>query len=188
MTAGRSNWAPGSGGTGGGSGRDGAREPAGPGVTAAGSTQAFRLESLRIQGGAIHYRDSAKGTVRSVRDLSADVAMDSLAGPFRVKGEMTAQGLPLTFGGNVGRYVEGTPLAFALDLGLPGASAVSAKGVVTGLGDVPALTADIRGEGPQPARLDRVAAGTARRPGRSMRLIIPSLSRRPWPPPGRRSG
>ena len=60
---------------------------------------------------------------------------------------MTAQGLPLTFGGNVGRYVEGTPLAFALDLDLPGASAVSAKGVVTGLGDVPALTADIRGEG-----------------------------------------
>ena len=147
LDGGRSNWAPGSGGTGGGSGRDGTREPAGPGVTAVGSTQAFRLENLRIRGGVIHYRDSAKGTVRSVRDLSADVAMDSLAGPFRVKGGMTAQGLPLTFGGNVGRYVEGTPLAFALDLGLPGASAVSAKGVVTGLGDIPALTADIRGEG-----------------------------------------
>ena len=147
LDGGRSNWAPGSGGTGGGSGRDGAREPAGPGVTVVGSAQAFRLENLRIRGGAIHYRDSAKGMVRSVRDLSADVAMDSLAGPFRVKGGMTAQGLPLTFDGNVGRYVEGTPLAFALDLGLPGASAVSAKGVVTGLGDVPALTADIRGEG-----------------------------------------
>ena len=147
LAGGQPNWAAGSGGTGIGSGRDGAREPAGPGVAVVGSAQAFRLENLRIRGGVIHYRDSAKGTVRSVRDLSADVAMDSLAGPFRVKGGMTAQGLPLTFGGNVGRYVEGTPLAFALDLGLPGASSVSAKGVVTGLDDAPALTADIRGKG-----------------------------------------
>ena len=147
LAGGQANWTLGAGDTGIDSGRDGAREQAAPELTAAGSARAFRLENLSIRGGTIHYRDSAKGTVQSVRDLSADIAMDSLAGPFRVKGGMTARGLPLTFDGNVGRYVEGTPLAFALELGIPDASEVSAKGVVTGLGDVPALTADIRGGG-----------------------------------------
>ena len=128
-------------------GPEGVRERAVPGPAAAGYVRAFRLDNLSIRDGTINYRDSAKGTVESVRNLSADGALDSLAGPARLKGGMTVRGLQLAFDGSIGRHVEGTPLAFALELGTRGVSTVSVKGTVTGLGDAPRLRADVRGGG-----------------------------------------
>ena len=128
-------------------GPEGVRERAAPGPAAAGSVRAFRLDNLSIRDGTINYRDSAKGTVESIRNLSADGALDSLAGPARLEGGMTVRGLQLAFDGSIGRHVEGTPLAFALELGTRGVSTVSVKGTVTGLGDAPRLRADVRGGG-----------------------------------------
>ena len=128
-------------------GPEGVRERAAPGPAAADYVRAFRLDNLSIRDGTINYRDSAKGTVESVRNLSADGALDSLAGPARLKGGMTVRGLQLAFDGSIGRHVEGTPLAFALELGTRGVSTVSVKGTVTGLGDAPRLRADVRGGG-----------------------------------------
>ena len=128
-------------------GPEGVRERAVPGLAAAGSVRAFRLDNLSIRDGTINYRDSAKGTVESIRNLSADGALDSLTGPAKLKGGMTVRGLQLAFDGSIGRHVEGTPLAFALDLGTRGVSTVSVKGTVTGLGDAPRLRADVRGGG-----------------------------------------
>ena len=128
-------------------GPEGVRERAVPGPAAAGYVRAFRLDNLSIRDGTINYRDSAKGTVESIRNLSADGALDSLAGPARLEGGMTVRGLQLAFDGSIGRHVEGTPLAFALELGTRGVSTVSVKGTVTGLGDAPRLRADVRGGG-----------------------------------------
>ena len=168
LADGRVNWAPEAGGTapgpgGEGSGErtaadpvepgpavrdggEGVRERAAPGPVA-GYFRAFRLDNLRIRDGTVNYRDSAKGTVESIRNLSADVALDSPAGPARLEGGMRVRGLQLTFDGGIERYVGGSPLAFAFDLGTPGASTVSVKGTVTDPGGAPALKADVSGRG-----------------------------------------
>ena len=146
LADGRVSWALEAGGRDPGPGEEGAGERA-PGPAAAGYVRAFRLDDLRIRDGTVNYRDSAKGRVESIRNLSADVALDSPAGPARFEGGLRLRDLELAFDGRIERYVEGAPLAFALRLGIPGVSAVSAKGVVADPGDAPALTAEVNGGG-----------------------------------------
>ena len=147
LADGRVSWALEAGGTDPGPGEEGSGERTAPGPAAAGYVRAFRLDNLSIRDGTVNYRDSAKGTVESIRNLSADVALDSPAGPARFEGGLRARGLDLAFDGGIERYVEGAPLAFALRLGIPGVSTVSAKGVVADPDDAPALTAEVNGGG-----------------------------------------
>ena len=147
LADGRVSWALEAGGTDPGPGEEGSGERTAPGPAVAGYVRAFRLDNLSIRDGTVNYRDSAKGTVESIRNLSADVALDSPAGPARFEGGLRARGLELAFDGGIERYVEGAPLAFALRLGIPGVSTVSAKGVVADPDDAPALTAEVNGGG-----------------------------------------
>jgi uncharacterized protein involved in outer membrane biogenesis len=79
-------------------------------------TQSFRLDSLRIENGTLIYRDRGQ-VVERIERLTAELAAESLAGPFRVKGGLTARGMPLTVDASVGEMAGAAPAPVRLALG-----------------------------------------------------------------------
>ncbi len=82
------------------------------------------LASLRIEEGTLIYRDMRSGLIERVDKLNAEIAADSLQGPFRIKSAAIARGLPLTLEASTGRITDDRPLQLRLKLDLAGNKAV----------------------------------------------------------------
>ena len=101
---------------------------------------AFRVNRLTVTNGAVFYRDGR--AAEKIEGLSAEVAAESLSGPFSVGGSMIARGAPLTFDATVGRIADGHPIPVSLGARVGGA-VVSARGTASASG----ASAEVDGEG-----------------------------------------
>lgn len=107
-----------------------ADEPEAPaaGGGAGGDGLAVALESLVVEDGTVVWRD-ADGVETRVDSLGAEVAAESLLGPFQGTADMVVRGAPLTAEVRVGRLTAGEAAFLAVTLGLPEADA---EGTVQG--------------------------------------------------------
>ena len=98
--------------------------PAAPAERAeSGATQPIRINSFLIEGGRVRYRDARSGTEETLEDLDAELAANSLLGPFAASGSAVYRAIPLAFDVNLGQLVEGGATATSLTLQLPRAGA-----------------------------------------------------------------
>ena len=107
---GRSNWAF----------RDGAADPSDR-ATLRGRAESgldISFDKVSIENGTVIYRDARAGTERAVVNLDAEIAAETLRGPFRAAGSAVVGGDPVAFDISTGRLVEGQTAALALGLRL----------------------------------------------------------------------
>ncbi|MGF1629698.1 MAG: AsmA family protein [Kiloniellaceae bacterium] len=97
---------------------DGAESP-----SVATGTQPVRINSFLIEDGRLRYRDARSGLEETVSGLNAELAADSLAGPFAASGAAVYEGLPVEFDFKMGKLVDGGATAASLSLQLPDAAA-----------------------------------------------------------------
>lgn len=64
---------------------------------------ALRVQSLRVQGGTLIYRDLREGLEERVEAIDADLSADSLSGPFRLDGGVTYAGEAFDLAASLGR-------------------------------------------------------------------------------------
>ncbi len=83
----------------------------------------IRLDSVTIRDGTLIYRDVAAGREERIGKLNAEIAAESLKGPFVVAGKAEVRGLETAFEVGLGRLVEDGATSLNLSLGLPGAAA-----------------------------------------------------------------
>lgn len=83
----------------------------------------IRVDSFLIEDGVVHYRDARSGREETLGDLNAELAADSLAGPFGASGSGVYQNVPLEFDFSLGQLVEGGATPLSLSLRLPQAAA-----------------------------------------------------------------
>lgn len=89
-----------------------------------------RVNRFVIEDGIIVYRDALAGTDEKIEALNAVVSADSLAGPFKIKGDLVVRETPLAFAASVGQTGNGK-IPVSLDLTLSGANADAAfRGLV----------------------------------------------------------
>lgn len=115
---------------------------------------ALRVNRLTVTNGTVFYRDGR--AAEKIEGLSAEVAAESLSGPFSISGSMTARGAPLTFDATVGQIAEGHPVSVSLGARVGGAS-VSAKGTASASG----ARAEVDGEGKSLRTLVALLSGRA---------------------------
>ena len=115
---------------------------------------AFRVNRLTVTNGAVFYRDGR--AAEKIERLSAEVAAESLFGPFSISGSMIARGVPLTFDATVGQVAEGRPVPIAFGARVGGA-VVSAKGTASAAG----ASAEVDGEGKSLRTLVALLSGRA---------------------------
>ena len=119
LADGRANWrfgpapAPGS----------GSAEESERGQGGGGPDQAIRVDSFLIEDGTVRYRDARSGREEILDGLNAELAADSLSGPFAASGAAVYHGVPLAFDFNLGQLVEAGATALSLSLKLPQAEA-----------------------------------------------------------------
>lgn len=142
------------------------------GAADAGVPGGIRLDSLRIEDGTVIYRDARAGTEERIDHLNAEIAAESLVGPFAVSGQAALRGVPAEFEVSLGRLVEGgaTPLSFALRLPGPDAK-LQFAGALSRHGERVSLRGRVKSEGKD---LAAVAAALAE-PG-----DLPSLLAKPF--------
>lgn len=75
-----------------------------------------RLDEVEIENGVITYHDVAAGSLRRIAQLNATIEAASLQGPIASTGSFTAEGVPLGFDLDVGRFAgeAQVPVAVAL--------------------------------------------------------------------------
>lgn len=115
---------------------------------------AFRVNRLTVTNGAVFYRDGR--AAEKIEGLSAEVAAESLSGPFSISGSMIARGVPLTFDATVGQVAEGRPVPISFGARVGGA-VVSAKGIASAAG----ASAKVDGEGKSLRTLVALLSGRA---------------------------
>lgn len=116
-----------------------------PSAMGGGSPLAVSLDSVTIEDGVVTYRDARSGLTETVEGLTAEIAAESLAGPFRVHGNATARRLPLTFDVSAGRIDTGRPLPVRLELGLTDTAAkVSFAGQLSALAPDATVTGSLK--------------------------------------------
>ena len=69
----------------------------------AGTDFGISLDNVSIENGTIVYRDHGVGTERKAEQIDADVAAETLRGPFRATGDALIDGEPVTFDVTTGR-------------------------------------------------------------------------------------
>ena len=96
-----------------------------PGAAADGeaAVRPIRVDSFLIEDGVVHYRDARSGHEESLSDLNAELAADSLVGPFVASGAAVYQKVPLEFDFSLGRLIDGGATSLSLSLRLPQAGA-----------------------------------------------------------------
>ncbi|MEX2008931.1 MAG: hypothetical protein WEC41_01960, partial [Dongiaceae bacterium] len=117
------------------------------------------FESVTIENGTLVYRDLAAGTEERVEGLDADIAAESLRGPFRATGKARLRGVAAGFELSTGRLEEGSsaPLTVALKVGQ---TKLSFAGSATVAGADSAVAGQLKGGGPSLiALLDALAPG-----------------------------
>ncbi|WP_162913112.1 AsmA family protein [Rhodospirillaceae bacterium SYSU D60014] len=98
----------------------GASETNAPDSAPAGAETGFNvsLDDVSIENGTIIYRDLGADTERRVEQLDAEVAAETLRGPFRATGEGLVDGEPVTFDVRTGRIEGGQTASLRLNAGL----------------------------------------------------------------------
>lgn len=82
------------------------------------------LKSVTISDGTLIYRDAAAGREERIDGLNAEVAAESLKGPFAANGEADVRGIKVAFEVNAGRLPSEGASPLSLMLRLPGAGAM----------------------------------------------------------------
>ena len=127
--------------------------PAPSGGVAESAAAAIRLDSLKITRGTLIYRD-AGGTNERIDQMNLEIAARSLMGPFRVKGTLAVQGVPLALQATVGRLREGAPSPVSIKLNLTAAEAeAELVGTLAGIGTEPRISGKLRLVGKDLGRL-----------------------------------
>lgn len=142
-----------------------ASRPSG-GATAPGSDSSAReiqLDNLRIRRGTVIYRDAQAGTEERIAGLTAQIAVKSLNGPFRAKGDVILRGLPLNFEAGVGELRPTTAAPVTLSLSVPAAEAkAELSGGAVIIGPRPRFTGKLNVTGPDLRRLVAAISGRSR--------------------------
>jgi uncharacterized protein involved in outer membrane biogenesis len=139
-----------------------------PGPAAAATVQPIRIDSFLIEDGRLRYRDARSGREEIVSGLDAELAAESLAGPFAASGAATYEGVPVAFDFNMGRLVEGGATAASFSLRLPQAGASGTfVGALSRHQDLRTLRGRLQAEGGDLARVIAVLplGGDAATPG-----------------------
>jgi uncharacterized protein involved in outer membrane biogenesis len=82
-----------------------------------------RLDRFRIENGTLTYLDHAAGSIERIDKLNAEIAAQTLAGPFRAEGELTARGLPVEFYVALGTIAQRQPVSVTTRFAFPSAAA-----------------------------------------------------------------
>ena len=122
------------------------------------------LQSVRVVDGALRFRDAGAGIDRRVSALDARLSAQSLSGPFRAEGSLSAQDVPVEFDGQLGRLDTSGPAPYSLRVGLAGTDARAELGGALSTGAAARLQGDLdlRG-GDLAAALARVTGRDAER-------------------------
>lgn len=127
------------------------------------TAQEIQLDNLRIRRGTVIYRDAKAGTEERIAGLSVQVSVQSLSGPFRVKGDVILRGLPLSFEAGVGELKPTAAAPVTLLVTVPAADAkaeLSGGAVITG--PQPRFTGKLNISGPDMRRLAAAISGRSR--------------------------
>ena len=120
----------------------------------------IRLDSVTIRDGTLVYRDRAAGREERISELNAEIAAESLDGPFAVTGKAEVRGQETAFEVGLGRLVEDGATSLNLSLGLPGAAAkMRFGGAVSVHQDGTSLRGRVKAEGESLAGLIAALAG-----------------------------
>ena len=76
------------------------------------------FEKFQIENGQLSYQDFSSGTQEMVRAINASVIMDSLQGPFEIKGDARYKNLPVSTDLMIGLIREGRKIPIWLNAGL----------------------------------------------------------------------
>lgn len=143
-----------------------AGRPDGGGTGAEASSPSVSLDSFAIQNGTLIYRDRRNGRVERIAGIEADIAADSLNGPFEAKGSLLLRGLPLHFDIGFGEIIqERTVPVNATVESRPSGAKASLSATLAGLGETPRLKGKLRAEGANLAALAAALGGVAELPG-----------------------
>lgn len=122
----------------------------------------IRLDSFRIENGSLTYLDGRTGMLERIRDLNSEVSFDSLAGPFRLKGDAGIRGYPLSFEIATGKLDGAKPVALSATVGLKqGGGTVALNGAVTDPTGTPGFEGKIHAQSANLATVLAALAGTA---------------------------
>ena len=81
-------------------------------------SQQLSLSALRIENGVLRFRSPYSGRLETVSELSADLSIESLAGPVNVTGTALVRGTPTTFSASIGRFAGSGGFNLDLDMRL----------------------------------------------------------------------
>ncbi len=116
----------------------------------------IRVDSFLIENGVVHYRDARSGREETLSDLNAELAADSLVGPFAASGAGVYEKVPLEFDFSLGQVIEGGATPLSLSLRLPQAAAGgSFVGALSRHADLQTLRGRLQAEGENLARVLR---------------------------------
>lgn len=74
------------------------------------NAEAVRLSQVSMTGGTLHYLDHATGTEWQVDNLNLATSADTLAGPYRIKGDMRYKDTVVGIEAGTGKYERGVPV------------------------------------------------------------------------------
>jgi len=128
--------------------------PVPPASQSAGSEDTIRVDSFVIEDGTFVYRDAVTGLEERVTGVNAELAAESLAGPFAADGRAVFQGIEGAFDLSLGRWRDEGATPFSIGLRLPKAAASATfAGAVSRHQDLQTVRGRLQGEGENLATL-----------------------------------
>jgi uncharacterized protein involved in outer membrane biogenesis len=129
-----------------------------------GSKFDLSIEGASITDGTLVYRDLTTASEQRVENLNVDLSLDSLQGPFKATGGVTAIGMPLGFDVAVGRLDPAQPMPINVTLKVEEANATigfsgQADLKAAETADQPIVTGKLTGKGDSVAKLIAVLSG-----------------------------
>ena len=120
----------------------------------------IRLDRVTITDGTLIYRDAAAGREERIERLNAEIAADSLNGPFAVSGDAVVHGIASEFEVNTGRLLDEGAIPVNLGIRLSEAGAKAQFGGAVSLhGDQKSLRGQVKVEGDDLAALGATLTG-----------------------------
>jgi uncharacterized protein involved in outer membrane biogenesis len=134
------------------------------GAEGGGSNFDLSIEGASITDGTLIYRDLATASEQRVENLNVDLSLESLQGPFKATGGVTAIGMPLGFDVALGRLDPSQPMPINLTLKIEDAGATigfsgNADLKAAETADQPIVTGKLTGKGDSVAKLMAVLSG-----------------------------
>lgn len=106
----------------------------------------LRLDQVIIENGLVTYRD-ASGTEERLATINAELAADSLNGPFRAEGSMAARGVPLFVKAVIGELAANKASPLSAEIALQEAAATARfTGLLTSADQDPGAGRTVRGD------------------------------------------